>query len=148
TVEGGIGERNFLGRGQAIRLSVAGGASSRDYMISFTEPYFLGRRISAGFDIYRQTRTYNSYYNSAITGGTIRFGLPLTQSLSAQVAYSRRPVASAHAAGPWGGRAKGRPAGPSLAGCWVAPQIQAAVGTGSWIKSSVSGTLVFNTSDG
>jgi len=147
TVEGGIGERNFLGRGQAIRLSVAGGASSRDYMISFTEPYFLGRRISAGFDIYRQTRTYNSYYNSAITGGTIRFGLPLTQSLSAQIAYNLTSEAYAYTTGPGGGIAKGCPAAPSLAGCWVAPQIQAAVGTGSWIKSSVSGTLVFNTID-
>src|SRR5690606_12555117 len=51
-LEGGIGERNFLGRGQAIRLSISGGASARDYMLSFTEPYFLGRRIAAGFDIY------------------------------------------------------------------------------------------------
>src|SRR5690606_16162400 len=54
SVEGSIAERNFLGRGQSIRLSMAGGRNSRDYTVSFTEPYFLGRRISAGFDIYRQ----------------------------------------------------------------------------------------------
>jgi outer membrane protein insertion porin family len=41
---------------------VAAGSNSREYaMLSFTEPYFLGRRIAAGFDIYRQTRRYDKY---------------------------------------------------------------------------------------
>lgn len=142
TLEGGIGERNFLGRGQAIRVSVAGGASSRDYRISFTEPYFLGRRISAGFDIYRQTRTYNANYNSAITGGTIRFGLPLTQSLSVQLAYNLTSELYNYTTA---GAAICPGAAP--APCPVAPQFQAAVGTGAWTKSSVSGTLVYNTID-
>jgi len=144
TVEGSIGERNFLGRGQSIRLSVAGGASSRDYMISFTEPYFLGRRISAGFDIYRQTRTYNTYYNSEVTGGTIRFGLPLTQALTAQIAYN---LTSETYNFTTDGTARGCPAAPTVAGCWVAPQVQAAIGTGNWWKSSVSGSLIYNTID-
>ncbi|TIP97012.1 MAG: hypothetical protein E5X57_37710, partial [Mesorhizobium sp.] len=47
TVEGSISERNFLGRGQFIKLSAGGGKRSRDYSFSFTEPYFLGRRIAA-----------------------------------------------------------------------------------------------------
>ena len=144
TVEGSIGERNFLGRGQSIRLSVAGGASSRDYMISFTEPYFLGRRISAGFDVYRQTRTYNTYYNSEVTGGTIRFGLPLTQALTAQIAYN---LTSETYNFTTDGKARGCPAAPTVAGCWVAPQVQAAIGTGNWWKSSVSGSLIYNTID-
>ena len=144
TVEGSIGERNFLGLGQSIRLSVAGGASSRDYMISFTEPYFLGRRISAGFDIYRQTRTYNTYYNSEVTGGTIRFGLPLTQALTAQIAYN---LTSETYNFTTDGTARGCPAAPTVAGCWVAPQVQAAIGTGNWWKSSVSGSLIYNTID-
>ena len=54
SIEGAITERNFLGRGQFIKLSAGGGENSRDFQLSFTEPYFLGRRISAGFDIYRQ----------------------------------------------------------------------------------------------
>ena len=50
-------------------------------------PISSGRRIAAGFDIYRQTRTYDNY-ESNLTGGTIRFGLPITQSLSTQIAYN------------------------------------------------------------
>ncbi|MDQ2632391.1 MAG: outer membrane protein assembly factor BamA, partial [Pseudomonadota bacterium] len=55
SIEGSITERNFLGRGQFIKFSAGGGQNSRDYQFSFTEPYFLGRRIAAGFDIYRRT---------------------------------------------------------------------------------------------
>ena len=52
TVEGSITERNFLGRGQYVRLAAGGGLdNNRSYSLSFTEPYFLGQRISAGFDI-------------------------------------------------------------------------------------------------
>src|SRR5690606_16524416 len=82
-VEGSVAERNFLGRGQSIRVSAGGGRNSRDYTLSFTEPYFLGRRISAGFDIYRNTREYDNY-TSELTGGTVRFGIPITEALSTQ----------------------------------------------------------------
>ncbi|MET0575085.1 MAG: outer membrane protein assembly factor BamA, partial [Mesorhizobium sp.] len=46
SIEGSITEKNFLGRGQYIRVSAGGGENSRDFMLSFTEPYFLGRRIA------------------------------------------------------------------------------------------------------
>jgi len=142
TLEGGIGERNFLGRGQAIRVSIAGGKNSRDYMISFTEPYFLGRRISAGFDIYRQTRAYTNY-SSQVTGGTVRFGLPITQTLSTQLAYNyaveNYSYSTANTA---------ICPGVSPAPCPVAPAIQGAIGTpGGWVKSSVSASLIYNTID-
>ena len=87
SVEGSITERNFLGRGQYIRLSAGGGQNARDFMFSFTEPYFLGSRIAAGFDIYRQTRTFTNY-ESEMNGGTVRFGLPITETLSTQLAYN------------------------------------------------------------
>jgi outer membrane protein insertion porin family len=143
-LEGGIGERNFLGRGQAIRLSISGGASARDYMLSFTEPYFLGRRIAAGFDIYRQTRTYNNNYNSAITGGTVRFGLPITETLSTQLAYNFTSEAYGYTT--TGTNAGCNPAA-IVGACPVAPQIQGAIMQGNWIKSSISGTLIYNTID-
>jgi outer membrane protein insertion porin family len=148
TLEGAIGERNFLGRGQAIRVSVAGGASSRDYMLSFTEPYFLGRRIAAGFDIYRQTRNYNyggaNLYNSEVTGGTVRFGLPITQNLTTQLAYNFTSEMYSYTSS-----ATGCVTGTTVAppGCAVAPAIQAAVTGTAWTKSSVSGSLIYNTID-
>ena len=80
SIEGSITERNFLGRGQFIKLSAGGGKNSRDYSLSFTEPYFLGRRIAAGFDIYRR-RGSTTHYDSETTGATVRFGLPITDSI-------------------------------------------------------------------
>ncbi|MBC8131210.1 MAG: outer membrane protein assembly factor BamA, partial [Rhizobiaceae bacterium] len=45
----GVTERNFLGRGQFVKVSAGFGADTRSYQLSFTEPYFLGRRLAAGF---------------------------------------------------------------------------------------------------
>src|SRR5262249_55163975 len=87
TVDGGISEKNFLGAGQYSTFSAGGGQNARYYPFSFTEPYFLGRRIAAGFDIFHSTRKYDNYESKA-TGGTIRFGLPITQTLSTQLAYN------------------------------------------------------------
>ncbi len=83
-------EKNFLGRGQFIRASVQYGQYQRGYQLSFTEPYFLGYRISAGFDIYQRQYLQSSYrnYTEKNTGGTIRFGLPITENLTFGVGYT------------------------------------------------------------
>ncbi len=44
-------EKNFMGRGQLLRISGNFGSEEQSYRFSFTEPYFLGYRMSAGFDI-------------------------------------------------------------------------------------------------
>ncbi|WP_202305705.1 outer membrane protein assembly factor BamA [Mesorhizobium sp. L-8-10] len=140
-VEGSITERNFLGRGQYIKLSAAGGANARDFTLSFTEPYFLGRRISAGFDIYRQTRYYTNY-DSELTGGTIRFGLPITEALTTQLAYnlSRENYALDDDCIPI---TDATPNG----NCYISQAILNGIETSPWIKSSVSATLLYNTID-
>jgi len=72
-------ERNFLGRGQFVRAKVGAGSSTRAYEFAFTEPYFLGRRISLSLDVYRRDYKRNDYraYDSKTTGGSVAFGLPL-----------------------------------------------------------------------
>ncbi len=47
----GVRERNFLGRGQDLRLSLRLAGEQSEVDVSFTEPYFLGRSLSAGFDL-------------------------------------------------------------------------------------------------
>ena len=54
-------ERNFLGRGYNMRVAVGGGSNSRTYEFSFTDPYFLGRRISAGFNLFRREYDDNNF---------------------------------------------------------------------------------------
>lgn len=137
-VEGAITERNFLGRGQYIKLSASGGGNARDFTLSFTEPYFLGRRISAGFDVYRQTRNYTNY-DSEITGGSIRFGLPITEALTTQIAYnlSREEYSLDDDCVP-----------TQIGGtCDISSAILNGIESSPWIKSSVSGTILYNTID-
>ena len=139
-IEAAITERNFLGRGQFIKFSAGGGKDSRDFMLSFTEPYFLGRRIAAGFDIYRRTRNYDNY-DSDTTGATIRFGLPITEKLATTVAYNlsqEKYTLDDNCDGV---------ATPNGAPCYLSPAIVDGVENSPWIKSSVSGGLVYNTID-
>ncbi|MBZ9705928.1 outer membrane protein assembly factor BamA [Mesorhizobium sp. ESP7-2] len=142
SVEGSITERNFLGRGQFIKVSAGGGKNSRDYSLSFTEPYFLGRRIAAGFDIYKSTRQYKSNYDSDTTGATVRFGLPITNSITTQLAYNisqekYKLDSNCDANGD----------GIPDAGCTISPAILDGIEQSPWIKSSISLGLVYNTID-
>lgn len=141
SVEGSITERNFLGRGQYIKLAAGGGRHSRDYSISFTEPYFLGRRIAAGFDIYKSTRQY-SHYDTDVTGGTIRFGLPITNSISTQLAYN---ISQEKYSYPDSCLKADGTLDPSK--CNVSGPIQQGIAESPWVKSSVSAGLVYNTID-
>jgi len=83
----GVTERNFLGRGQFIKVSAGFGADTRNYSLSFTEPYFLGRRLAAGFDVYR-SESSSGDYDSERTGGDVRIAAPITEDLTAQIAYN------------------------------------------------------------
>jgi len=140
SVEGSISERNFLGRGQYIKVSAGGGKNSRDYGLSFTEPYFLGRRISAGFDVFRRTRNYTNY-DSEETGATVRLGLPITRALSTQVAYNYSVQDYSYSDDCDDND------DDVLGDCDIGDAYVEAIEQGKWVKSSVSGTLLFNTID-
>ncbi len=83
-------ETNFLGRGQYVRLSVSDGQYSQGWKASFTEPYFLGQRLAAGFDVYHQVNSNNKYalYQNWTTGVTLRLGVPVTDDLTFQPNYA------------------------------------------------------------
>lgn len=82
-----ITERNFLGRGQYIRASVGRGEDTREYSLSFTEPYFLGYRLAAGFDVFRKTdKGYNGFEEDT-QGINLRLGAPITENLYLQTGF-------------------------------------------------------------
>lgn len=88
TIQASITERNFLGRGQFIRISGGLGADTTDFTLSFTEPYFLGYRLAAGFDIFvTDDRTFDQF-DFTQEAGTIRFTAPITQEVSAGISYT------------------------------------------------------------
>lgn len=82
-------EKNFLGRGYNLRVAVGAGSNSRTYEFAFTDPYFLGRRISAGINVFRRQYSENSYrsYDYETTGGGVTFGFPITEDVTVQAGY-------------------------------------------------------------
>lgn len=77
-------ERNFLGRGQYLRASIGASQTGKTYELSFTEPRFMGLKISSGFDIYSRVTDERStnFYGVTSTGGQVRVGVPLTSQIS------------------------------------------------------------------
>ena len=80
-------ERNFLGRGQYVRAAIGASGSGRTFDFSFTEPRFMGLKVSSGIDLYHHisNQTSSSYYGVTTTGGQLRLGLPITEALTGNV---------------------------------------------------------------
>jgi outer membrane protein insertion porin family len=95
TSEGVIGdialtERNLMGNGQFLRLRLSGSASRMQIDLSFTEPRFLDRNIAAGFDIFHKDtlRSNTQAFNARRTGGSLRMGFPIAESLWLNTNYT------------------------------------------------------------
>lgn len=85
-----VTETNFLGRGQFVRIAGTTGERSQGIDFSFTEPYFLGYRLAAGFDLFHKfsDQTQYSRYENRVTGGQLRLGLPFTEEFGVTLRYS------------------------------------------------------------
>lgn len=92
-LEASVEEKNFLGRGQFIRLAAGAGENdARNYNFSFTEPYFLGYRLAAGFDLFQsQTSSADTYRYDEI-GGTLRVTAPITENLATTFRYTYKEL--------------------------------------------------------
>ena len=91
-IQTGIQERNLLGRGQSLGLNVALAQKKTEYDISFTEPYFLGRELVAGVDLFNITQNLQDYssYNQDSIGGSLRMGWSFNEELRENVKYTLR----------------------------------------------------------
>lgn len=91
-VRTGVTENNFRGLGQRLGLDIGVSQRSQEYDVSFTEPYFLNRRLRAGFDLFRTEQDYQDEgsYDSESTGGRLRLGWNYTDDLSQQFRYTLR----------------------------------------------------------
>ena len=88
----GISENNFRGLGQRVGFDVGISQRAQEYNMSFTEPYFLNRRLRAGFDLFRTEEDYQDEgsYDSETNGGRLRLGWNYTDDLSQQFRYTLR----------------------------------------------------------
>jgi outer membrane protein insertion porin family len=87
-----IRERNLLGRGQDLVLGVQVGEKKQLIDLSFTEPYFLDKNVSAGVDAFRKfvdLQTESSFDRESL-GFALRSGYRITEPLSQSWKYTLR----------------------------------------------------------
>lgn len=89
-IRAGVTENNFQGRGQQLGLDVAVSQRTSEYQASFTEPYFMGRRLAAGVDLFRTDTDYQDEgsYDEETTGGRLRLGWNYTDDFSQYLRYT------------------------------------------------------------
>ena len=85
-----IGERNLLGRGDAVGASVTFGQYTKSFNLAFSEPHINGGALTVGADLYGKQSIASSYqsYGSTTYGTTFRLGTALTGDVSVQWRYS------------------------------------------------------------
>jgi outer membrane protein insertion porin family len=82
-----ISDRNLFGYGYQGVLKFSLGAETRNFRLSFTDPYFLGYPLSAGIDLYHERVEVFDTYSYKTTGGALRFGKELTDKIRLDAMY-------------------------------------------------------------
>jgi outer membrane protein insertion porin family len=93
-----IRERNFLGRGQDMRIGTVISFRSQQVDLSYTEPYFLDKNIAAGIDLFevKTSPTSNFFtggtpaYQQFSYGGALRAGYQISDNLRQTWKYTAR----------------------------------------------------------
>lgn len=91
TIVGAISleERNFLGKGLDVKIDTQVSFTQQQIDFGYTDPYFLGLPISAGFDLFANSidnTAYSSYMVKQF-GGDVRTGFALDENNSIQLKY-------------------------------------------------------------
>ena len=85
-LSGSIAQNNFMGSGNNVGIQVNTGKINTVYSFSYTNPYFTKDGVSQGFDVYHRnvdtTSTSVAPYKTSSTGGSVRFGFPLSEKES------------------------------------------------------------------
>lgn len=99
TIDGPLGrigysDRNFLGRGQDARIAFLLGKRNKEVSLGLTEPYFLGRRLIAGFDVTSSSEredtrgNFKGGYRNQSHGLDLHLGYHITDHLIHMWSYS------------------------------------------------------------
>lgn len=134
-----VSEKNFLGRGQFVKVSVGGGTDTQSYEFNFVEPFFMGRRVALDLDAYRTINDANDYrsYDEKRTGGGFGFTLPLREEeLTVRLYYKIFQEENTDPSGNATGLANCAGSGLSIAIC---------DSLGTYLTSAAGYRLVYNT---
>jgi outer membrane protein insertion porin family len=128
-----ISDTNFLGTGDIAKTTLTYGQYARGFDVAFTDPWFLGQRLSLGGELFgRQTfANSNQAFNTSLYGAKVSAGTPITDNLGVTWSYSiyNQGISLDPAAGT------------------VSLPIQQAAQAGSYWVSSVGSAMTYSTLD-
>lgn len=88
-----IRQRNFQGKAHDLRLGVRLSGTRQEIDLGFTEPYFLGRRVAAGFDIFARridSSNFGALFDTNSLGFSLRAGMALNEYWTLSTRYTLR----------------------------------------------------------
>ena len=85
-------ERNLLGKGQDARVRAQLAQREQQIELNFTEPYFLDRKLAAGFDVFSTARDFQeeSSFDQETVGLGLRMAYPVARDLRQRWRYTLR----------------------------------------------------------
>jgi outer membrane protein insertion porin family len=88
----GVTQSNFRGRGENLSATVSAGYLQQILDLSFTEPHWLGRDMSAGYDLFAQRYDFSQFtsYVSTSVGATFHVAFPLARNALLTARYTIR----------------------------------------------------------
>ena len=75
-VNASFGTTNFLGRGETANFTVQTGNRTQNYQIAITDPYFMDKPVTLGFDVFKRTLKMREFTRDDL-GGRLVFGVPI-----------------------------------------------------------------------
>lgn len=160
----------FTGGGQKFRLRVQIGTQRQDYLASFIEPWFLGRKLALGVDLYHREWNFQSLdniYNETRTGARVSLTRALwSDFIIGSISYTLEDVgihlnSGFHGPlffnipepiGPGGVGAPGGPGGPPPGGppTMIPANVPSAIldETGNHLLSRVGASIAYDTRGG
>jgi outer membrane protein insertion porin family len=79
----------FRGGGQKLRVGTTIGLRRKDFQISFTEPWFLNRKLSLGVDLYHsELNYYSDLYDFTQTGARLSLTKALPYNFIGSLSYT------------------------------------------------------------
>lgn len=86
----GITENNLLGLGQSLSLNIMYAKYTKDISLSYGKPYFMGRDLYAGFNLFyrKDEDEYSVDYKETTYGGGVNAVYSITEYLDQKLFYS------------------------------------------------------------
>jgi outer membrane protein insertion porin family len=82
-----VAQRNLFGKGQTLSLSAYLGSETKNYELSFTEPWLFDMPLWSKFDLWNTEKDYDSY-DLSTKGFTTTLGYPLWEYIKGYIGYS------------------------------------------------------------